>query len=314
MASQAIELPCRVAKAFAPPTDLVAAFFAGRNPRTLEAYRQDLADFRVFLGAEDVAEAVEILLARGNGAANSLALAYRSHLVERGLQAATVNRRLAAVRSLVKLARTVGLVSWALDVGNLRSENYRDTRGPGRQGFRRLLDELEARTDPKGVRDRCMLRFLYDLALRRAEVCSLDLEHVDLEAGRIAIMGKGRSQREWLSLPVATSAVLAAWVAVRGDGPGPLFVNFDRAGKGNRLTGTGLYLLVRSLGEKAGIKVRPHGLRHAGITAALDLTNGNLRTVQRFSRHRDVRVLSRYDDNRADLGGDVAKLVAADAL
>ena len=42
-----------------------------------------------------------------------------------------------------------------------------------------------------------------------------------------------------------------------------------------------------------------------------DLTGGNVRAVQRFSRHRDVRVLERYDDNRRDLGGEVAKQVAA---
>jgi integrase/recombinase XerC len=34
--------------------------------------------------------------------------------------------------------------------------------------------------------------------------------------------------------------------------------------------------------------------------------------VQRFSRHRDVRVLERYDDNRKDLAGDVARLVAGE--
>jgi integrase/recombinase XerC len=56
---------------------------------------------------------------------------------------------------------------------------------------------------------------------------------------------------------------------------------------------------------------RPHGLRHAGITEALDLTKGNIRAVQRFSRHRDLRILNLYDDNRIDLGGDVARLVAA---
>ena len=36
----------------------------------------------------------------------------------------------------------------------------------------------------------------------------------------------------------------------------------------------------------------------------------NLRAVQRFSRHRDPRVLSVYDDNREDLGGRIAVLVA----
>jgi integrase/recombinase XerC len=69
--------------------------------------------------------------------------------------------------------------------------------------------------------------------------------------------------------------------------------------------------MVRKLGQRAGLAVRPHGLRHGGITEALDLTNGNVRAVQRFSRHRDVRILSIYDDNRLDLAGNVARLVAA---
>ena len=80
-----------------------------------------------------------------------------------------------------------------------------------------------------------------------------------------------------------------------GEEPGPLFLNFDRAGKGQRLTGRGLYSMIRKLGESLGIKVWPHGLRHAAITEALDLTNGNLRAVQRFSRHQDVRVLTVID-------------------
>ena len=58
--------------------------------------------------------------------------------------------------------------------------------------------------------------------------------------------------------------------------------------------------------------MRPHGLRHAAITAALDLT-GDLRVVQRFSRRKDVRVLTVCGDNRADLGGDVARRIAAQA-
>jgi hypothetical protein len=33
------------------------------------------------------------------------------------------------------------------------------------------------------------------------------------------------------------------------------------------------------------------------------LTGGDLRCVQRFRRHKDARLLQRYDDNRQDLGG-----------
>ena len=55
----------------------------------------------------------------------------------------------------------------------------------------------------------------------------------------------------------------------------------------------------------------PHGIRHTAITEALNLTQGDVRAVQRFSRHRDVRVLTIYDDNRTDLGGKVARMVAS---
>lgn len=292
--------------------DLVAAFLAGRNARTLSAYRADLEDFAGFVAAPDLDTAARMLLARGHGAANGLALAYRAQLVDRGLQAATINRRLAALRSLVKLARILGTIPWSLEVENVKSQAYRDTRGPGRQGFHGLLDALEDRHDDgKALRDRALLRLLHDLALRRAEVCFLDLEDVDLDGGTIAILGKGRTQKERLTLPEPTKAALGAWISARGPEPGPLFVNFDRAGKGKRLTGTGLYLIVRTLGKKAGLTVRPHGLRHSGITEALDLTSGNVRAVQKFSRHRDLRILTVYDDNRLDLAGDVARLVAS---
>ena len=70
---------------------------------------------------------------------------------------------------------------------------------------------------------------------------------------------------------------------------------------------------ARTLSQRQNQKSSaPHGLRHAAITAALDLT-GDLQAVQRFSRHKDVRTLTVYDDNRQDLGGDVARRVAAQA-
>ncbi len=106
-----------------------------------------------------------------------------------------------------------------------------------------------------------------------------------------------------------TAAAIAEWVAVRGTLPGPLFVNLDRAHSRRRLSGTGVYDLVRELGEAVGIRARPHGLRHAAITEALD-RGADVRAVQRFSRHRDLRILLVYDDNRADLGGDVARSLA----
>jgi integrase/recombinase XerC len=139
----------------------------------------------------------------------------------------------------------------------------------------------------------------------------LDVEHLDLAEGLVWVLGKGRSQRERLTLPGPTREALSVWLALRGDAPGPLFTSLDRARKGSgRLSGSAVYAVIRSLGERAGLRARPHGLRHAAITEALDRTGGDVRKVQRYGRHREVRVLARYDANRQDLAGDVARLVA----
>jgi integrase/recombinase XerC len=290
---------------------LLAAVLADHNPRILRAYSHDLADFAAFAGATPAA-ATDQLLARGAGGTNAAALAYKTHLRERCLAAATINRRLATLRALVKLARIRGLVNRGLEVEGLRAENYRDTRGPGRAGFCQMLAALDGRDDPKAIRDRALLHLLFDLALRRAEVLGLDLADLDLAAGTLAVLGKGRTAKVPLTLPAETRAALEAWVRVRGLEGGPLFRSFDRSRKGaGRLSGTGLYLVVWDLWRRTGLRVWLHALRHASITEALDLTGGDVRAVQLFSRHRDVRVLQRYDDCRRDLAGEVARKVAA---
>lgn len=295
---------------------LIEAWTAGRGPSTLRAYRADLADFASFCGEEDTITAAGQLLGRGLGEANALVLRYRGHLVDRKMAAATVNRRLAAIRSLVSLAKTIGLVPWELAVPGIRSQPYRDTKGPGRAGVKKMLAVSEARSDPKGARDRAAFRLMYDLGLRRGEVCSLNLGDVDIASGRLAVLGKGRAEKEFISLPPKTIAVLAAWITVRPSTSGtapesPLFVCLDRSGKVTRLTGSGLYKVVRIIGGKCGIKgARPHGIRHTAITDCLTAARGDVTEARKFSRHKNINTLVIYDDRRTDGAFELAKKVS----
>jgi len=303
---------------------LIDSFLSGRNERTIAAYRDDLKNFCSFLRlntkVESLDEAAELTLSHGHGFANSIALKYKTHMVERGLAPATINRRLAALRSLVKLSRTLGMVQFSLEVENCKSQSYRDTKGPGKAGFRSMLEAVarSATTERrrlKAIRDTAILHLLYDLALRRGEVVNLDLEDVDLEAGTLAVMGKGKTQKINLTLPDETKNALSKWIEVRGEDPGALFVDMCPVfTKHSRLGGIGLYLLIKKIGERAGIRCRPHGLRHAAITTALELTNGNFQSVSRFSRHANVQTVVKYDDNRLDLAGNISSLVAKSVM
>lgn len=290
---------------------LYEAFLAGRKAKTREAYARDMKHFAAFLGETDAKSALARVVLLPHGEANGLLLAYRSNMVERGLTPATINRRLSAVRSAAKLGRTLGLTTWIPEVDGLRAQTYRDTTGPGLEGTRSMLDAARGQGRAAAVRDAAMIRVFFDLALRCNEVVTLDVSDVDLVEHRLWILGKGRTQKEPRTLPLKTLAALREWISVRSAlapaDQSALFVSLARPAKFRRITVRGVHYVISGLGADVGIKTRPHGLRHASITAALDSTNGDVRAVQQHARHSKPETTIRYDDNRRDLAGKIAE-------
>jgi integrase/recombinase XerC len=306
--------------------DIIEAWLSRKNPQTLRAYRADIADFARSAGAPSPGAAVEELLAGSAGQANAIALAYRVDLERRGLRSATIARRLSALRSLVKLARQLGRVAWAIDIESPKVEPYRDTAGPGREGWVEIHAEARRRASGsrrtvEAKRNLALLRLLHDHALRRGEVVALDFP-VDVEldwgeTGRIKVVGKGQTDPKWITLNERTRDALREWIALRGSEPGPLFCRLDNArgeGPPARLTGLSVNRMVHRAGRNAGLQrpVRAHGLRHQGITRVLDLSGGDVRSAKAFSRHAKLETLTVYDDTRKDLAGRMAKLLGAD--
>ena len=279
---------------------LIALFLQRRRPRTVATYREALLAYARYKHCE-LERAVYSLIEGGAQVAVVDALDFVESMRASGLAAATINQRLSTLRTLSAFAKDLGLIDWQLSLPGEPRRPYRDTRGPGLEGVQRLL---EIATHP---RDQALVRLAFELGLRRAEVVSLDLEHVDLEAGRILVLGKGDDERTRLDLPTGSMAALESWVRTRGTAPGPLFTSLSRATRGNRLSTRGLGDVYSRLRERAGVRGTFHGLRHAAITAALEVTNGNIREVQCFSRHRDPRTVILYDDDRQGRGAQVAE-------
>ena len=127
-----------------------------------------------------------------------------------------------------------------------------------------------------------MLRVMFDLALRVSEVRQLDVADLELDRGALWVSGKGRADKELLSLPETTQEAIRTWLRVRGTQPGPLFLTLgprrNRRPTRRRFTARGIYRIVSELGEQAGVKVWPHGLRHTAHKRA------RLQGVQRLRR------------------------------
>jgi len=102
----------------------------------------------------------------------------------------------------------------------------------------------------------------------------------------------------------------------RGTRAGALFVELmRRRGERQRLAAGGVYFIVRRLGEELGLRVRPHGLRHASITNVLALAaepGVPLADVFAATGHSrgSVAVVMGYFDLSRSQQGELARLVA----
>jgi len=309
---------------------LVEHCLEGLDPKTRAEYGRALTGFVAFaaaaydldLPAERVLEHWLLALPDG-GAANEVALRWRAHLQQR-YAPKTVNQRLWALRSVVKLAKLIGRMGWTLDLRNVPARDYRHARGIGVGGYRKLLEANAERhgDSPLGRRNRAMLRLMFDLGLRKASVlslrvCDVDVAEPDNGVVRPLVKRRGRhdSTREPRTLPEGTRKALAAWVDAHpfvqdGDATGPLFVGLDRAGHHHQLSPKGAWEVVKDLGKAAGVDAWPHLLRHSACTHALDMTGGDVRKVQRFMGHASPATTMIYDDARKDFAGEIAKLIA----
>lgn len=118
--------------------ELLDAFLSGKSPKTIAAYRRDIEDFKEFLGARDMEDAARTFLSGPLHTANHIGLKYKTSLVEeKKLQPTTVNRKLAALRSLTDMAYTLGMINWKVRVKNQKIQgSLRDTSAQRRRYYR----------------------------------------------------------------------------------------------------------------------------------------------------------------------------------
>jgi integrase/recombinase XerC len=244
--------------------------------------------------------------------------AYKSHLIKKGLSEATINSRLSAIKSFIDYARRAGYCEFSLDdVKGEKVVAYRDTTGITVEEFRKVLEGCDQST-ASGARDYAILRLLWDNALRRGEIVKLKVKDFSASDNKLKIYGKGRGgQGELISLSTKTTEAIQNWLGMRGrySVNSPLFVAIDSPNKQDKdkeISGQSITDIVKKYCNLAGITkpMSPHRLRHSSITAALEATGGDVRKVQKLSRHRKLDTLMIYDDRREGIQEEMSKILS----
>ncbi len=224
---------------------------------------------------------------------------YKSWLTTRKSKPASTNRKLAAIRAWAR---------WAMDVGQIDalpkfpksvervalSPKYLDRREQAallRETERGLSSAQRPAAKQQAIRDRAILAVLLNTGLRVEELCSAKLADIELgeRKGKIIVrQGKGAKHRE-IPLNSEVRNVLRDWLKVRPDG-GSLLLTGKR---GEGLSASGVHRRLELIGQRAGIEVHAHTLRHS---FAKNLINAgvSLEKVAALLGHSDLNTTRIY--------------------
>lgn len=296
--------------------DLIHDFLANkRSLNTQRAYEKDLGYFfEFFAGSKPTLRTVAQFLGLKRADAVKQVLDYKAKLLADGLRESTINRRLTSIKCLVAYARMLDRCAFTLEeVKWEKITPYRDTAGVSIEEYRRML-AVPDRTTQKGKRDYALLHLLWSNALRRSEVL-VNVGDFNANDRTLSILGKGQgTQVEKIGLPSVTADAISEWLEcyLPEKDTDPLFISFSRGSYGQRLTPDGIYKIVATIATQAGITktFSPTRIRHSSLTAALDATNGDVRRVQKLSRHANVDTLLIYDDNRVNAQKEISMILS----
>ncbi len=268
------------------------------SPRTVEAYRRDVAEFTTFVGG---------FLGRSDwGWGDVDRLAMRGFLGDavgrRGLSRRSVARKLSSVRALYRFLR---LEEW------VEANPTQAVRAPRRErrlpGFltRAQMDDVFSLEEVRGadggfhgMRNLALIETLYSAGLRVSEVASLDIRDVDLVAETVRVLGKGRKER---IVPLGGKAITALRryleererlaAAVERPDRRALFLSQ----RGRRLSIRQIQNVVRQMldrvAEGSGRSV--HSLRHSFATHLLD-AGADLMAVKELLGHASLSTTQIY--------------------
>lgn len=261
----------------------------GLSANTRQAYERDLRLFCKTLGFKNSDALVNVSREQITG--------YMTQLKEKGLAAASIARKLAAIKAFYRFMTAEGYMDAnPAEVVEAGTKGIKLPRVLSEDEVVRLLNQPDI-TTAEGFRDRTMLEVLYATGMRVSELISLTLERVDLNMKYIIAFGKGSKERIVPLGSVAAEFLQQYLEKVRpklthaGRNTNIVFLAFG----GHELTRQRFWQIIRAYGRKANINkaLTPHIMRHSFATHLLD-NGADLRSVQELLGHSDISTTQIY--------------------
>lgn len=219
---------------------------------------------------------------------------YIKYLISQGKSERSVNRIIISIRNFYGFLKKKSLIKEMPEI------TYKTTNLSKKIPEILTVDEIDRiinivdKDSLKGVRDKALLEIMYATGMKVSELTSLKIQDINTEMSFVACKDNKRTDR---LIPIGSSAVRALneYLAERdrvGYLTSPyLFINLN----GNKLTRQGVWRIVKSYCERAGIRksVNLNTFRHSFAVHLLE-NGANVRAVQKLLGNQVLTYMDTY--------------------
>jgi site-specific recombinase XerD len=272
-------------------TDYLAGFkkalrVEGKSELTIKSYLSDMGKFIQWFeqstGEKFEPQAITALDVQS----------YRSYLLrDKEYKPSTINRKLSA---LSKFCR------WAKGEGLIKEDPTDEVKGveevkaaPKALTHKELLRLLRMVHQGRKKRDIAIIEVLCNTGLRVGELAALKLEDIQISERRGWITVRAGKGVKYRRVPLNADArkALSEYLEVRPDvGDDYLFLGQ----RGNGLTPSAIWRVVKKYGRRAGLDISPHDLRHTYGTRLVREEGVDLVTVATLMGHKSLDTTAIY--------------------
>lgn len=232
------------------------------SPHTITSYKKDLEDFSHFYlrteSSENLAKADKKIIRN-----------FIVELSENNISKRSINRKLSSLRSFYLFLLKIGEIQVSPTEGISSLKFYAEKQIPMSKEEMEGLNE-KINEGSHDILEKCIIEVLYQTGMRKAELCGLIFENVNIDGNELKVIGKGNKQRV---IPVSEdlSELLSDYLKIRKpqtEYQSCFFVNK----KGKKLNEKFVYLVVNKYLSLVTTKEKksPHILRHSFATHVLD--------------------------------------------
>lgn len=232
------------------------------SPHTITSYRKDLEDFSHFYlkteSSEDISKADKKVIRN-----------FIVELSENDISKRSINRKLSSLRSFYLFLLKIGEIKVSPTESISSLKFYPEKQIPMSEAeMQKLSDQVF--DEVHDILEKCIVEVLYQTGIRKAELCGMTFENVNLSGNELKIIGKGNKER-YIPISEDLSDMLRSYLEIRKpqtEHQSYFFVNK----KGKKLNEKFVYVVVNKYLSLITTKEKrsPHILRHSFATHVLD--------------------------------------------